>query len=237
MPRDEKIEEKLRSIIWQHCPEVLFAGGLDILLTRNSSTLISLSRRGATSTLRVHRLFADAPDAVHEAIVQNFFCRQSRSAARELRARIMDFVDENRQLTLATTALPKVRPAQGKVYDLDKVYTDVVRKHVPERRRKRRPLQVGWSRRATPSLMGKWIETPANSPNVILINSLLDDRRVPRFYLEFIVFHEILHDLFPIRRRRGRWEQHPVEFRQREKAFPQYEEARRWEKEELGRLT
>jgi hypothetical protein len=237
MTSAENIEEKLRSLLWRHRPEVLFSGGVRIVFTRNTSTLISLNRRGPSATLRVHRLFSNAPDAVLEAIVLGFFARHSRDRARKLRARIMDFVDVNRRQTIATTDLPRVLHPRGRHYDLAEVYSDVVRRYVPERRQRRDLLRVGWSERATPSLMGKWIETPADAPNLIVINPLLDDHRVPRYYLEYIVYHEVLHDLFPIRRRGGRWVQHPVEFRRRERVFPHFDAARRWEREELARLT
>ncbi len=245
MHRTEKAEENLRSLIWRHRPETLFRGRLKIVFTENASTLISLNRRGTSSTLRVHRLFCGAPPAILEAIVLNFFTAQDGDEARAIRSRIMDYVDRNRELTLTTTALPEIRSPIGSVYDLRAVYRGVMRDQGPELRttptgdgkRPQRRLRVGWSPRATPSLMGKWIETPSGSPNIILVNPLLDDEQVPEFYPEYIVFHEVLHELFPIRRHLGRWVQHPAEFRQRERDFPFYEDARRWEREELGKLN
>ncbi len=197
---------------------------------------MSLRYKGNSGALRVHRLFSNAPDEVLEAIVVQFFTHVSRPSSRALRARIMDFVHHNRELTLATTALPRMRPPRGEVYDLEEVRDHVVRRFVPERRRARPGLRVGWSRRATPSLMGKWVETPERQPNLIVINRLLDDRRVPRFYVDYIVYHEVLHDLFPIDRRDGRWVQHPPEFRRRERQFTHFAAARLWERERLAGL-
>ena len=85
--------------------------------------------------------------------------------------------------------------------------------------------------------MGKRIETPPKEQNVILINRLLDDIRVPSYYLEFNVYHEILHDLFSISRARGRWVQHSADFQKREKAFPHYARAMEWETAELQNLV
>ncbi len=237
MVRTEKVEESLRSLIWRHHPELLFRGGLDIVFTTNSSTLISLSQRGPNSVLRLHRLFCNAPESILEAIVLDFFTRRCGRDSHDLRGRIMDFVHRNRRLTLEMTTLPKIRPPCGEVYDLGEIYASVLGRHVPERRLQPERLRLGWFHRATPSLMGKWIETPPKQPNVILVNPLLDDARVPRYYLEYIVYHEVLHDLFPIRRRRGRWVQHPTEFRRRERAFPDYARARRWEREDLRSLN
>jgi hypothetical protein len=184
----------------------------------------------------MHRLFSGAPPNVLEAIVCNFFTRVGSRRSRELRSRIMDFVDRKRHATILASSLPVVRPPQGRVYDLLEVRDRVLGCHVPELRAHPLPVRMGWSRRVTPSLMGKWIETPPGLPNLVVINSLLDDERVPRFYLEYIVFHEVLHEVYPIRRVGGRWVQHSVEFRLRERKFPRYAQARRWEKENLHRL-
>jgi hypothetical protein len=84
--------------------------------------------------------------------------------------------------------------------------------------------------------MGKWIAMPEGSANVVVINRLLDSRRVPAYYLQYIVFHELLHEMIPIRRRGGRWVHHPVEFRRRERQFPAFERALSWERENIGKL-
>jgi hypothetical protein len=51
--------------------------------------------------------------------------------------------------------------------------------------------------------------------------------------VEFIVFHEMLHQLFPSSNRAGRRVHHPRAFRDREKAFPYYTSALQWEKRNL----
>jgi hypothetical protein len=231
-----KVEEQIRALMLQHKPELLFGCGVNIVFHQNSSTMISLSRRGKSGTLRVHRLFCAAPPQVLEAIVCSFFTRVSAKRSRELRSQIMDFLEENRQMALGRAIPPRTRPPRGEIYDLDEVERKVIELYVPERRAQLAAFEMAWSDRVTPSLMGKWIETPAGHPNLIIINRLLDDERVPRFYLEYIVYHEILHDLFPIRREAGRWIQHPAEFRHRERRFPYYEAARQWEKNNLQGL-
>ncbi len=70
----------------------------------------------------------------------------------------------------------------------------------------------------------------------IRIHPALDRPEVPAFFVEFIVFHEMLHQLFPSTGRGGRRVHHPRAFRDREKAFPHYVAALRWERENLGVL-
>ena len=67
----------------------------------------------------------------------------------------------------------------------------------------------------------------------IRIHPALDRPDVPAFFVEFIVFHEMLHQLFPSPSGFSRRVHHPRGFRDREKAFPQYAAAIRWEKQNL----
>ncbi len=67
----------------------------------------------------------------------------------------------------------------------------------------------------------------------IRIHPALDRSQVPAFFVQFIVFHEMLHQLFPSLHRQGRRVHHPQAFRDREKAFPWYAHALRWEKRNL----
>ena len=64
----------------------------------------------------------------------------------------------------------------------------------------------------------------------------LDRPDVPGFFVDFIVFHEMLHQLFPSGDATGRRVHHPRAFRERERAFPVYEAALRWERENLRLL-
>ncbi|MEJ7703308.1 MAG: hypothetical protein WKF47_06460 [Geodermatophilaceae bacterium] len=61
---------------------------------------------------------------------------------------------------------------------------------------------------------------------------------MPLWFLEYVMYHEMLHSVVPDeigpsgRRRRV----HTDEFYRREKEFPQYRRARRWEDENLARF-
>jgi predicted metal-dependent hydrolase len=70
----------------------------------------------------------------------------------------------------------------------------------------------------------------------IRIHPALDRPEVPHYFVEFIVFHEMLHQLFPSPPGAGRKIHHPRAFRDRERAYPRYAEATRWEKAHLSLL-
>jgi hypothetical protein len=71
------------------------------------------------------------------------------------------------------------------------------------------------------------------STDVIRISPLLDRRSVPSYFVEFIVYHEMLHADLSVATERGRRRLHPEEFRIRERQFISYEKAIAWEKKNL----
>lgn len=90
-----------------------------------------------------------------------------------------------------------------------------------------RPL-LGWSRRPSRSMLGHFDP----SHNAIIISRIFDTNRVPRLALEYVLFHEMLHLRHPVDHRGARRRVHTREFREAEKQFPQFREA----KEILKRL-
>jgi predicted metal-dependent hydrolase len=71
---------------------------------------------------------------------------------------------------------------------------------------------------------------------LIRVHWLLDQPFVPRYVVESVVFHEMLHQLIPRRRVNGRWCVHPPEFRRQQRCFPYYQQAERWKRCHLRRL-
>jgi predicted metal-dependent hydrolase len=68
--------------------------------------------------------------------------------------------------------------------------------------------------------------------NAIVVSKIFDHPRVPKYAIEYLVYHEMLHLKHPVKLRGSRRCVHPREFQQDEKLFPQLEEA----KEYLKRL-
>jgi predicted metal-dependent hydrolase len=65
--------------------------------------------------------------------------------------------------------------------------------------------------------------------NTIRINPVLDRKTVPAYFIEFIVYHEMLHADMGVGRINGRRSVHSSGFRIREKLFKKYEQALAWE--------
>ncbi len=59
---------------------------------------------------------------------------------------------------------------------------------------------------------------------------MLDKKIVPRYYIAFIVYHEMLHAAIGIVVKGSRRSMHSPEFKKREKMYGEYDKAIAWEK-------
>ncbi len=64
---------------------------------------------------------------------------------------------------------------------------------------------------------------------VIRMSKRLDNPRVPLYFVEHILFHEMLHAVFP----RDDHRMHTPKFKAFERLHPDYERAREWEKSSI----
>lgn len=67
----------------------------------------------------------------------------------------------------------------------------------------------------------------------IRIHPLLDHPEIPNYVVEYIIYHEILHHFFPPVKNGRKRKIHHAYFKQQEKAFPKYTEAKLFIKEFL----
>jgi hypothetical protein len=71
---------------------------------------------------------------------------------------------------------------------------------------------------------------------VIRIHPALDQTAVPRYFVAWIVFHEMLHGKHEVTRVGGRRCFHTKEFLADERTFQHYQRAFAWEKRNIDRL-
>ena len=92
---------------------------------------------------------------------------------------------------------------------------------------------VRWAKVLLPSAVGALIAILAVAPlgKKNDVSFILDKKKVHPFFIEFIIYHEMLHADIGVRESKGRRTVHCREFRRREKIFKKYSEAIAWEKE------
>lgn len=114
-----------------------------------------------------------------------------------------------------------ISSAQGVNYDLDKMFSKLNRRYFDSSLEK---PTLTWSQRKTRSILGhhdRVYET-------ITISKSLDSAQVPDWFVEFIVYHEMLHIKHAARMINGRRYYHTAAFRQDERRFAKYEDSQRW---------
>jgi len=177
--------------------------------------------------VRVSDLLEGAPDVVLQAIAHILLAKMYRKPiAREHASRYRRYVG-SRDVAHKAHLLRQIRgrkrivPAKGHAYDLEAIFDDLSSRFFHGLLA--RP-QMTWSRDHARSALGHY--DPAH--NAIVVSRVFDDPRVPRYALEYIVYHEMLHLRHPVRLRGSRRCVHSAEFQEEEKLFPRLEEARRF---------
>ncbi|MEO8436079.1 MAG: SprT-like domain-containing protein [Pyrinomonadaceae bacterium] len=114
-----------------------------------------------------------------------------------------------------------ISSARGQFYDLEKLFARLNRRYFEGSVEK--PV-LTWSQRRTRNILGH--HDPVHE--TITISKTLDAADVPEWFVEFILFHEMLHIKHPARIVRGRRQYHSQAFRADEQRFHRYQQAQDW---------
>ena len=114
-----------------------------------------------------------------------------------------------------------ISSATGQVYDLQKLFARINRRHFDGEIE--RPV-LTWSQRRARSILGHHDA----AHDTITISKVLDAPDVPEWFVEYILFHEMLHIKHPARIINGRRYYHTAAFRAEEQKYPQYQQAQEW---------
>lgn len=209
---------------------------VDVTLTDNHYTMISVRRvaRERRYEVRLHHMFADADPVITRALAR-YIGDNDRDASRVLG----DFIDGNAEVVRGRRSRAGRSPTtllitSGDVHDLRAIYDDLNQRYFGgaiEAAITWGP-RTGRPRRRSSIKMG----TYAVEDRLIRIHRSLDRAFVPRFFVEWIVFHEMLHQVHDIKVKNGRREFHSKAFLDAEAGFDRYVEARAWERANLDAL-
>ena len=110
---------------------------------------------------------------------------------------------------------------RGQIYDLVESFDRLNERYFSSQIE--RPL-LSWSPRKTRRVLGHHDHVH----RTIIISRTLDSSRIPRFVLEYVLYHEMLHIKHPRRVVSGRTVYHSRSFREDERRFERFEEALKW---------
>lgn len=118
---------------------------------------------------------------------------------------------------------------RGEVYDLDKVFEILNRRYF--RGKLAKPV-LTWSARKTYRILGHHDATH----QTVVVSKSLDSEDVPRYVIEYILYHEMLHIHHPTVHHNGRRYNHTPAFRADERKFEYFHEAERWIERNVRKL-
>jgi hypothetical protein len=123
----------------------------------------------------------------------------------------------------------------GRYFDLRRLFDKLNERHF---NKKLRGYKVIWGRKRRERPREYFIfGTIQEEDRVIRINPWLDQAFVPPWFLEYVLYHEMLHAVVPDEQGAdGRRCVHTDEFNRREREYRFYKRARRWEDENLARF-
>jgi predicted metal-dependent hydrolase len=180
--------------------------------------------RNGRLLVRLSDLLEGAPEAVLRAIAHILLAKMYRRPIdREYAARYRKYVASHdivrkAHLVRQMRGRKRLRSARGHFYDLDAIFEELNSRFFHGLLGRPR---MSWSQTKTRRILGHY--DPAH--NAIIISRVFDHFAVPRYVLEYIVYHEMLHLKHPVRLRGTRRCVHSAEFQAEEKLFPHMAQA------------
>jgi predicted metal-dependent hydrolase len=181
--------------------------------------------------VRISDLLEGAPEPVIRAIAHILLAKMYRKpidrehSTRYRRYVLTHHMSQKAHLVRQIRGRKRITTARGHVYHLEDIFEDLNRQYFYGLLA--RPLMT-WSGERSRNRLGHY--DPAH--NAIVVSSVFDHPRVPRYVVEYIVYHEMLHLKHPVKLRGSRRCVHSAEFQAEEKLFDRVDEA----KEFLKRL-
>lgn len=225
MERDllvEKFHKKLKRHLDFPC---------ELIVNENRSTMLHiLERKREYARLSVHRMFLDAPEEVVLAIAH--YIRGSRREKEERDRRIRSYIQSNLPRFDYSDRLDVSKlETQGRFYDIKEIFDELNCRYFQSAL----SLALTWfgdscrpTKRSFRIVFGQYFD----HLKLIKVHRLLDDPFFPRYFVEYVLYHEMLHHVVRgFVGENGRYRVHGPDFKRRERLFIDYERAIKWEEE------
>ncbi len=187
-----------------------------------------------TRVLRVPHFYDEAPAEVKSALVDwTLLLSRRKDAAYRTRKRDLERVvfsyikSSGREVRNRSLVDPLSYETRGRVYDLREVF-DTINQRCFEGSLS---SYVRWGSHPFRSFQSCRRDRASMPYNLITIASIYNRPETPRYAIEGIMHHEMLHIAVPPRSQHGRNIIHGREFRQRERCFPHHRLWVAWEKD------
>jgi hypothetical protein len=194
-----------------------------LTLTDNITSMMSY-RNGKDNTisLRLHRMFINASDEVLGELTRYLKTGKGRTPL------MWAFVQEHKHLLKNRPQREIKLRSQGTRYELSEIFQCINKEYFND------AIKCGITWGMVPKkkrVRCRTLGSYSAATNTIRISPVLDKKNIPAYYVEFVVYHEMLHAALHKERTDGKkWSSHTGEFRSREKMFKEYSKVLKWEK-------
>ena len=177
--------------------------------------------------VRLSDLLEGAPEQVLRAIAHILIAKMYRKAIEPALSScyrkyiLSSVVRKKAHLIRQLRGRKQLGSAQGSYYDLDSIFESLNLRFFGGMQA--RP-KMSWSQRRARNLLGHYDPTH----NAIIVSRIFDHPKVPRYAVEYIVYHEMLHLRHPVKLNGSRRCVHSAAFHAEEKLFPKLEQAQQF---------
>jgi hypothetical protein len=203
----------------------------DVRFRRFTSLNTTIRLREGAIKVNLSDLLEGAPEAVIRAIAHILLAKLYRKpiapahASRYKRFASSEAMVRQTERIRQTRGRKKISTAKGETYDLDEVFEAVNARFFHGLLG--RPL-LTWSEHLAKRCLGHYDA----AHNTIMVSRVFDRKTTPRYAVEYLMYHEMLHLKHPVKVKAGRRCVHSRDFKAEENLFPELAKA----KEYLKRL-
>jgi predicted metal-dependent hydrolase len=197
----------------------------DIRFRRFTSLNTTIRLREGHIKVSLSDLLEGAPESVLRAIAHILIAKLYRKpidathSNRYRRFAASEAVVRQSERIRQTRGRKRILTAKGDHYDLDEVFEALNRQFFHGLMG--RPV-LTWSEHKAKRLLGHYDA----AHNTIMVSRVFDRRNTPRYAIEYLMYHEMLHLKHPVKARNGRRCVHSREFQADERMFPELERAK-----------
>lgn len=219
-------------------------------ITDNRCSIISHSLKGGVLHARIHHMFLDASARVRDALVR-YLATDDRASS----IIVSHYIEANgarlaRRRPRTIPLFPK-----GDHHDLFTIFKDLNERYFAGACHALITWGTKVKRKNPKPRRAIRLGSYSNLERVIRIHPALDRAWVPRYFVAYVIYHEMLHHMIPSARGTSRHASakilseagppsttsarrtlHPPEFLEREREFRNFERALSWERSHIARL-
>lgn len=201
--------------------------GFDIRFYRFTSLNTTIRLREGRIKVHLSDILEGASESVLRAISHILIAKLYRKpinathANRYRRFAASESVVRQSERIRQTRGRKRISTAKGAHYDLDEIFDSLNLRFFHGLMG--RP-QLTWSEHSARRLLGHYDA----AHNTIMVSRVFDRRNTPRYAVEYLMYHEMLHLRHPVKAKNGRRCVHSREFQVEERLFPELEQAKKY---------